>query len=74
VGEVAKASLGRQRPGQAATLGEVLGDVAGARPGHQTEPAGIVYDLTSDKLPLDEVEWVVFFVPLLREGLMGGFC
>jgi hypothetical protein len=73
MGGEACALSGRQRPGQAAAVGKVLGDVAGARPGHPTEPAGIVYDLTSDQLPLDEVERVVFFVPLLREGLLGGF-
>jgi hypothetical protein len=33
----------RQRPGQAAAEVEVLGDVAGARLGHPSEPSGIVH-------------------------------
>jgi hypothetical protein len=37
MGEAAKAPLGRQRPGQAAAVGQVLGDVAGARPRHPSE-------------------------------------
>ena len=48
---------GRSRPGQAAAVVEVLGDVARAHPGR---PAGIVYDRTSDGVSLDEVERVVF--------------
>ncbi len=48
------------QPSQAATVGEVLGAVAGARPGHPAESLGIVYDRTSDQLFLDEVERVVF--------------
>jgi hypothetical protein len=60
MGGEAKAPSGRQRPGQAAAVVEVLGDVAAARPGHLSGPAEIVHDLTSDLLPLDEVERVVF--------------
>jgi hypothetical protein len=36
-GGAAKASSGRQRPGQAVAVGKVLGDVAGSRPGHPSE-------------------------------------
>ncbi len=50
---------GRQRPGQAAAVAEVLGDVAGVRPGNLSEPSGIVYDRISDGVRLDEVERVV---------------
>ncbi len=38
MGGAAKAPSGHQRPGQAAAVVEVLGDVAGARPGHPSEP------------------------------------
>jgi transposase, IS6 family len=41
-------------------LGKVRGDVARARPGHQSEPAGIVYDRMSDGVSLDEVERITF--------------
>jgi hypothetical protein len=41
MGGAAKAPLGRQRPGQAAAAVEVLGDVAGALPGHPSEPSYI---------------------------------
>jgi hypothetical protein len=34
---------------------KVLGDVAGARPGHPSESSGIVYDRTSDGVSLSEV-------------------
>jgi hypothetical protein len=50
MGGAAKAPLGQQWPGQAAAVVEVLGDVAGARPGHPTGPAGIVYDRASDEV------------------------
>jgi hypothetical protein len=42
-GGEACAPSGRQRPGQAAAVVKVLEDVAGTRPGHPSEPLGIVY-------------------------------
>jgi hypothetical protein len=38
MGGAAKAPSERSWPGQAAAVVEVLGDVAGARPGHPSEP------------------------------------
>jgi hypothetical protein len=43
MGGEACAPSGRQRPGQAAAVAEVLGDVAGARPGHPSESSRIVH-------------------------------
>jgi hypothetical protein len=43
-------------PRSPAAVGEVLGAMAGARPGHTTELSGIV----SDGVSLDEVERLVF--------------
>lgn len=37
---VAKTPSGCQRPGQAAAVGKVLGDVAGSRPGQPSSPQG----------------------------------
>jgi hypothetical protein len=37
MGGAAKGSSGRQRPGQAAAVGKVLGDVVGARPDPRQE-------------------------------------
>ena len=44
MGREACAPSGRQRPGQAAAVAEVLGDVAGTRPGYPTKPSGIVHE------------------------------
>jgi hypothetical protein len=38
MGGAAKAPSGRQGPGQAAAVVEVLGDGAGTRPGYPSEP------------------------------------
>jgi hypothetical protein len=43
MGGAACAPLGRQRPGQAAAVVEMLGDVVGTRPGHSTELLEIVH-------------------------------
>ena len=43
MGREACAPSGCQRSGQAAAVVEVLGDVAGARLGHPSEPSGIVH-------------------------------
>jgi hypothetical protein len=43
MGGAAKGSSGRQRSGQAAAVGKVLGDVAGEGAGHPSEPSGIVH-------------------------------
>jgi hypothetical protein len=54
-GEVCAPS-GRQRPGQAAAVVEVLGAVDGVRPPHPTAPSGKIYDRMSDGGSLDEVK------------------
>jgi hypothetical protein len=69
MGGAAKTPSGRQRPGQAAAVGQMLGDVAGARPGHPSEPAGIVYDQTSDEVSLDEVAAFYLFTQYRRRTI-----
>ena len=65
MGEAAKSPSGRSRPGQAAAVVKVLGDAAGAHPGHPSEPSGIVYDRMSEGVRLDEVERSSVLRPLL---------
>jgi hypothetical protein len=52
MGGAAKTPSEPRREGDSAAVDEVLGDVAGARPGHPFEPSGIVYDRMSDGVRL----------------------